>query len=113
MSFAALAEKMKSNNIVVAFDFRGHGGNTTENELMLDEDTLVNDSLEVLLYAHSKYPEHAIQLIGHSMGGSIATKLAAKIETEKANDSIGKALKAVFIIDVVEGTAMEALPFME
>lgn len=47
------------------------------------------------------------------MGGSIATKLAAKIENEMKDDVLCKALKTVFIIDVVEGTAMDALPYME
>jgi len=47
------------------------------------------------------------------MGGSIATKTAFKIEKEMGTHTLSKALQAIFIIDVVEGTAMEALPFME
>jgi len=47
------------------------------------------------------------------MGGSIATKVAHKIENEMEESELAKALSALVIIDVVEGTAMDALPFME
>jgi hypothetical protein len=47
------------------------------------------------------------------MGGSIATKVAYKIEQEMKDQILFKAVLALFVIDVVEGTAMEALPFME
>ena len=67
----------------------------------------------MLEFVLAKHPEHGLNLVGHSMGGSIATKLASVIETEMKDSHIAKALQAVFIIDVVEGTAMEALPFME
>jgi len=35
LSFAALAEKMKQDSIVYAFDFRGHGKHVCENETNL------------------------------------------------------------------------------
>lgn len=47
------------------------------------------------------------------MGGSIATKTAWRITESMKESKLFKALVAIFIIDVVEGTAMEALPFME
>jgi hypothetical protein len=47
------------------------------------------------------------------MGGSIATKTALKIQTEMKDSILSQALLTLFIIDVVEGTAMEALPYME
>ena len=47
------------------------------------------------------------------MGGSIAAKVAQKIETELAGSELSKAVLGLFVIDVVEGTAMDALPFME
>jgi len=47
------------------------------------------------------------------MGGSIATKTAFKIEREMGTHILSKALQSIFIIDVVEGTAIEALPFMQ
>ena len=47
------------------------------------------------------------------MGGSIAAKVCHKIENEMATTQLGKAVLGLFVIDVVEGTAMDALPFME
>ena len=47
------------------------------------------------------------------MGGSIATKTASKIKNHMKDSILSKAIVSLFIIDVVEGTAMEALPFME
>ena len=40
----------------------------------MSQETLINDTLEVLNYVHEKYPDRSIILIGHSMGGAIATK---------------------------------------
>ena len=52
-------------------------------------------------------------IIGHSMGGSIAAKVVHKIETEMTSSPLYSAVLGLFVIDVVEGTAMDALPFME
>jgi protein phosphatase methylesterase 1 len=37
LSFAAMAKYMKHKAIVVAFDFRGHGGHSCDNETDLSE----------------------------------------------------------------------------
>lgn len=42
------------------------------------------------------------------MGGSIACRLTEA----SSNEPWGKRIKGMIIIDVVEGTAIEALPFM-
>jgi len=47
------------------------------------------------------------------MGGAIAIRVAAHIEAKEDADTMKRALAAVFVIDVVEGSAMDALPFME
>ena len=47
------------------------------------------------------------------MGGSIAAKVVHKIETEMTSSPLYSAVLGLFVIDVVEGTAMDALPFME
>lgn len=44
-----------------------------------------------------------------SMGGSIACKATI----EALNEPYQKRIQGLVVIDVVEGTAMEALPFME
>jgi protein phosphatase methylesterase 1 len=113
MSFAALAERMKKDNTFYAFDFRGHGTHICENETDLRQETLIADTILVMEYVLEKNPNAAINLVGHSMGGSIATKTATKILNEMKDSELAKALVTLFIIDVVEGTAMDALPFME
>lgn len=113
MSFAALAEKLKKDNTVYAFDFRGHGTHYCENETDLSEATLIADTIKVIQHILTLHPNSAINLVGHSMGGSIATKTATKIINEMKDSELSRALVTLFIIDVVEGTAMEALPFME
>ena len=47
------------------------------------------------------------------MGGAIAIKVASVLETEMAGSELSKAVLGLVVIDVVESTAMEALPFME
>ena len=47
------------------------------------------------------------------MGGSIATKTFDYLETNKGQYPEHSHIKGLFIIDVAEGSAMDALPFME
>lgn len=113
MSFATLAERMKKESTVYAFDFRGHGTHFCNNETDMSQETLIADTIRVLEYVLEKNPNMAINLVGHSMGGSIATKTACKVLADMKDSELAKAIVTLFIIDVVEGTAMEALPFME
>ena len=113
MSFACLAAHLKSDCTVYAFDWRGHGDHFCENESDLSQETLIGDTVKVMEFVMSQNPGRSINLIGHSMGGSIATKAAAYILSELADQPISKALSSLLVVDVVEGTAMEHLPFME
>ena len=47
------------------------------------------------------------------MGGSIATKCIDFINQNHSQEPWAAHVKGLFIIDVVEGSAMDALPFME
>jgi protein phosphatase methylesterase 1 len=80
MSFAALAEKLKPKNTIVAFDFRGHGKHFAENEADLSQTELMDETLRVLDFVEKTHKNRSIILLGHSMGGSIACKVAYKIE---------------------------------
>jgi protein phosphatase methylesterase 1 len=66
-----------------------------------------------------KFPDKMIIIVGHSMGGSIAAKATDAILASNLAEKIqGKTILAnqnqgCIVIDVVEGTAIEALPFME
>jgi protein phosphatase methylesterase 1 len=51
-----------------------------------------------------KKPDVPVILCGHSMGGAIAIRVAHDCEAK---------LAGLIIIDVVEGTAIDALPFMD
>ena len=52
-------------------------------------------------------------VVGHSMGGSIATKTIDFINKNHNGEDWAAHVKGLFIIDVVEGSALDALPFME
>ena len=90
MSFASLAKYMKMHSTVVSFDFRGHGDHFCDNETDMSEETLLRDSLEVIRHVSSKFKEKSIIMVGHSMGGSIATKITSKIQSEYSHEEISK-----------------------
>ena len=113
LSFAPLA-LVNKNYRIISFDFRGHGFNTQTPSNDLSEKTLISDTIEVLNHVHEKYPDENLILIGHSMGGSIATKTCCQIlKEEEKYKELYKKMQGLMVIDVVEGTAMDALPFME
>ena len=113
LSFAALAKILKDTSTVVAFDFRGHGDHYCENETDLSEDTLIAEAINVFKEVSAMFSEASIIMVGHSMGGSIATKASSKILNDFKTEHWHKQLQGLFVIDVVEGSAMDALPFME
>lgn len=113
LSFAALAKQLKDKSTVVAFDFRGHGDHYCENETDLSEETLIGDTIRVFKHVTDMFKDASIILVGHSMGGSIATKASARISTDYKGEEWSSHLQGLFVIDVVEGSAMDALPFME
>ena len=80
---------------------------------MLDQENLVKDTLCVVQHVAAHLPEQSIILVGHSMGGSIAVKAAHAIQTSFKEEAWAKHVMGAFVIDVVEGSAMDALPFME
>jgi protein phosphatase methylesterase 1 len=112
-SFAALAKLMKEQSTVVSFDFRGHGGHYRDDETEMSQANLIEDTIYIIKHVAAKYPTQSIILVGHSMGGSIATKTFDHMEQNKSSYPELQHIKGLFIIDVVEGSAMDALPFME
>ena len=47
------------------------------------------------------------------MGGAIATKLVSHVVNTPEEAELAKRVKAFFVVDVVEGTALDVLPMME
>ncbi|KAM4727009.1 protein phosphatase methylesterase 1 isoform 2-T2 [Anableps anableps] len=89
---------------VVAMDLRAHGDTKVRNPENLSADTMAKDVGKVVeaLYGENPPP---IMMIGHSMGGAIA------VHTASAN--YVPSLLGLCVIDVVEGTAMDALNSMQ
>nr|CAD7569659.1 unnamed protein product [Timema californicum] len=89
---------------ILAIDLRGHGDTITSNEKDLSAKTMAGDVAAVLQKLYDVDPPPII-LIGHSMGGAIAVHTAC---SNSVPSLIGLA-----VIDVVEGTAIDALNSMQ
>jgi protein phosphatase methylesterase 1 len=97
---------MKNQYQIVSFDFKGHGMNslTGAAEYCLSTEKLVEEVKHVLFHVREKSPGNPIILCGHSMGGAIAIRAGHECEQQ---------IDGLIIIDVVEGAAIEALPYMD
>ncbi|CAB3228102.1 unnamed protein product [Arctia plantaginis] len=91
---------------VVSIDIRGHGETKAKNPEDLSIDTLVKDVEQVLQKLFYKDCIPPLILMGHSMGGAIAVRVAHL-------PSLEYAVCGIAVIDVVEGTAMDALASMQ
>ncbi|EFJ23678.1 hypothetical protein SELMODRAFT_415578 [Selaginella moellendorffii] len=104
LSFALSARMLKEKVKVAAMDMRGHGSTRTSDDLDLSAETLCQDVLDVIRTMYKNDPP-SIVLIGHSMGGAIATRVAAK--------RVLRTLAGLIVVDVVEGTAIASLIHMQ
>lgn len=109
LSFATLAKEVKHFGTIIAADLKGHGHSKKENQNDdFSIETLCTETIETLKELLQRFPEKNVVVVGHSMGGSIAARVVdALTNIEKIERIVG-----CIIIDVVEGTAIEALPFM-
>uniref|UniRef100_A0A8C1BEG4 Protein phosphatase methylesterase 1 n=1 Tax=Cyprinus carpio carpio TaxID=630221 RepID=A0A8C1BEG4_CYPCA len=89
---------------VVAMDLRGHGDTKVKNPDDLSAETMAKDVGKVVEVLYGENPP-PIMIIGHSMGGAIAVHTAASNHVPS--------LLGLCVIDVVEGTAMDALNSMQ
>lgn len=83
---------------------RGHGDSKTNNDENLSAETQADDIVLIVKHIFGSEPP-PIVLVGHSMGGAIAVHVAAIDQLPT--------LAGLIVIDVVEGTAMEALASMQ
>ncbi|OQS00362.1 phosphatase methylesterase [Thraustotheca clavata] len=111
LTWSLTAKLLKEHCRILAPDFRGHGESHTSDDNDLSEETLVNDTIHILrhvLPGEQEEPEvnaPPMILVGHSMGGAIAIRVAASNQL--------KSLVGMVVIDVVEGTALAALSHMQ
>lgn len=61
---------------VYAADYPGHGRSAGERALIEDVDDLAADTARVVALATEAHPELPLALIGHSLGGMVATRFA-------------------------------------
>jgi alpha-beta hydrolase superfamily lysophospholipase len=64
--------------VVYAVDYPGHGKSDGEPALIDDLDTFVIDTERVVAHARQRHPGLPLVLIGHSLGGVVATRYAQK-----------------------------------
>ncbi|XP_075923903.1 protein phosphatase methylesterase 1 [Petromyzon marinus] len=106
LSWAVFTAAISSNIEcrVVAVDLRGHGDTHVSNPEDLSAETMAKDVGAVVeaLYGENPLP---VIMVGHSMGGAIAVHAATA--------NVIPTLVGLIVIDVVEGTAMDALNSMQ
>ncbi|WWC71875.1 uncharacterized protein I206_105834 [Kwoniella pini CBS 10737] len=114
LSFAALAKYITASSNgelgVLAFDCRGHGKTktSTSSETDLSLPTLLNDLLGLIEHIFPNPKESpSLLLMGHSMGAAPILSAAPMLQKK------GCTIPGVIVLDVVEGTAIEALPLMK
>ncbi|GAA6024474.1 hypothetical protein JCM10207_004506 [Rhodosporidiobolus poonsookiae] len=118
LSWACLAKELREKGGdkvgVLAYDARGHGktqlparGGDEGTAVVMSLENMASD-LEALLKAVYPTREEApsLVLVGHSMGGAVVAETCNRIHQRVAD------VTGVVVVDVVEGTAIDALPGM-
>ena len=55
-SFAAFAKIMKATSTEVSFDFRGHGTHFRDDETVMSQANLIEDTIKIIKHIATKYP---------------------------------------------------------
>eukprot|EP01060_Flectonema_neradi_P003916 TRINITY_DN12568_c0_g1_i1.p1 TRINITY_DN12568_c0_g1~~TRINITY_DN12568_c0_g1_i1.p1 ORF type:complete len:348 (+),score=77.74 TRINITY_DN12568_c0_g1_i1:56-1045(+) len=105
MSWGLCAKELGNRVPVTTFDMRGHGLTTTDDDSDLSTETLTNDIIQLLGTLYQ--PGQKVLLVGHSLGGALSIRVAAR-HSELQVDIIG-----CVVVDVVEGTALDSLRHMK
>jgi protein phosphatase methylesterase 1 len=114
LSFAVVGSEIRKqfpSAGILAIDCRGHGSTVVPDGAPLDLrlDTLSTDLLNIIeaTKLEMKWRElPPIVLVGHSLGGAVVTDLAM-------SGRLGSSLLSYAVLDVVEGSAMDALQSMQ
>ncbi|VUC27100.1 unnamed protein product [Clonostachys rosea] len=114
LSFAVVSSEIRKRLPaagILAVDCRGHGSTTAPegSDLDLHLQTLSSDLHTVIQLTKSEMRWQELpplMLVGHSLGGAVVTELAK-------SGKLGTALLGYAVLDVVEGSAMDALQSMQ
>ena len=117
LSFAVCAQHIRQKLPeagILSLEARAHGSiitNPDTNEEIVDFNilTLASDALTMINLTKDKMSWSSLPptiLVGHSLGGAIVTDLAA-------SNALGSSLIGFCVLDVVEGSALEALSHMK
>ncbi|RGB24914.1 Alpha/Beta hydrolase protein [Rhizophagus diaphanus] len=101
-----IKQLMNGSCTMFAYDCRGHGYTKTSDDNNLSLDILSQDLVKVLkaAYGDDVITSRDIFLIGHSMGGCVVADAASK--------GLIPSMTCIAVIDVVEGSALEAISGM-
>jgi len=113
-SFCLLAKELKPFASLATYDLIGHGLNKHNGDVLdMSMESLVTGAMNVLEYLTSRFSDATFVIVGHSLGGSIASNLANKIHNGSMSTILKEKVVGLIVIDVSEGHAMNALPFMK
>mmetsp|Transcript_21426 Transcript_21426/g.25331 ORF Transcript_21426/g.25331 Transcript_21426/m.25331 type:complete len:313 (+) Transcript_21426:107-1045(+) len=103
-----LVELSEGKSAVIAADLRGHGHSSSNNDTDISIDVLTSDLDSILkhLYQDRSLGPHRMFLVGHSLGGSVATHLCNTI-THDPDSKIN--VCGLALIDCIEETALRSL----
>ncbi|PTD11478.1 Protein phosphatase methylesterase 1 [Fusarium culmorum] len=109
LSFAVVASQIRkriSTAGILALDCRGHGSTHAPEDKAFDMrlDTLSSDLYNVVQLTKTEI-DAPIVLVGHSLGGAVVTDLAK-------SGKLGTSVLGYAVLDVVEGSAIDALQSM-
>ncbi|ODA83939.1 hypothetical protein RJ55_02456 [Drechmeria coniospora] len=114
LSFAVVGSEMRKrlpSAGLLAVDCRGHGATVSPEGASLDLrlETLSSDLHRMIRSTSDKMKWETLPniiLVGHSLGGAVVTDLAK-------SKALGKSLLGYAVLDVVEGSAIDALKSMQ
>ncbi|CAI5446490.1 unnamed protein product [Caenorhabditis angaria] len=104
LTWACFTEQLTSSIDcrILAPDLRGHGDTKCEDEADLSTERQVADIISIFEKIYDYADDIDVCIIGHSMGGALAIHTAA-------SHKLRAKISGLVVIDVVEGSAMEAL----
>eukprot|EP00940_MAST-03C_sp_MAST-3C-sp2_P000503 g503.t1 len=117
MTWCLTAKHLKQLGHVVAFDARCHGQTRAHGEKNMSLEELTADAFNVLVEVvgsvagelPSEKKKRQIFLVGHSMGGAVATALAAYVADKEKEAKISFRIVGCAMLDMVGDTALRAM----